>query len=254
MRKFLRHLAAAVAVSACFGTAQAGPTVIDFEGGLDTTFAPLAPFVTHGDALIQGDFLIGTVSTKANPFESADPNHPGDLVGLLIDGADVGSTCFSVLCPSNNSTRFLGMVNDGLPWLGRVDGGLFRLNSFDAGFIAAAGVPVPSVPLLLRVYAWDIDDNLYYEDVLLSGATNGQLAFKNYTLSNAFTSRQYVEVDFYGYACNTAGSCNRTSNIAQFALDNISVFAVPEPASLILAGLAIAGLGATRRRRQAVAA
>ena len=252
MRKFLRQLAATLAIGACFGTAQAGPAVIDFEAGLDTSFAPFAPFVTHGDALVQGNFFVGTASTKAGAIGSTGAQ-PGDLVGLLIDGSDVANTCFNLICPTNNGTNFLSLVNDGLPWLGRLDGGLFTISSFDAAFIAAGGATVPTFPLLLRVYAWDIDGNLYFEDVLPSGLNNGLLEFNSYTLSDAFASRHYVEVDFYGYACNSAGSCNRPSNAAQFAIDNIALYAIPEPASLALVGLTIAGLGAVRRRRMVAA-
>ena len=66
-------------------------------------------------------------------------------------------------------------------------------------------------------------------------------------MSNQFLSLALVEVDFYGYACNAAGACSRTQDIAQFALDNI-VVDLPEPATLALTGVAVAALAARRRR------
>lgn len=247
MRKFvLKSIGVALAAVACLGTAQAGviPAVLDFDTAVDTTYAPFAPFMTHSDALIQDDYFVGTVSTKNGA-------QPGDLVGLLVDGTDVASDCYGVACPTGNLTTFLGMVNDGLPYIGRLDGRGFRINSFDAGFIAAAGATVPPVAMLMRVVGFTEIGGAFFEDELLPGASGGLYSFSTYTLSAAFAAREYVEVDFYGYACNDAGSCNRSSNKAQFALDNIRVELVPEPAPIALVALGLVALGAMRRRQAA---
>jgi hypothetical protein len=49
-----------------------------------------------------------------------------------------------------------------------------------------------------------------------------------------------------GYACDAGGSCSRTSNLANFAIDNIET--VPEPTTFALLGLGLAGLAFARRR------
>ena len=244
MTSILRTLGLTLAAAAAIGTAHANPTVIDFEDGLDTSFAVFAPFMTNNDALVQGDYFVATSSTKGGAL-------PDDLVGLLVDGSDP-SICFNVVCPSNNPTHYLASVNDGVPWMGRLDGGTFHFVGFDSGFIAAAGITVPSTPLLLRVYGFTADNQVYFEDQLLTGPTGGLLEFSSFQMSNEFLSLRLVEVDFYGYACNTSGTCSRTLDIAQFALDNI-VVDLHEPASLALVGLGVAAM-ATRRRRTATAA
>lgn len=241
MKTTLRRLTAALALAAGLGVAQAGTTVIDFDSGLDTSYSLFPPLLVHNDTLIQGDYFIGTASTKAGAQD-------GDFVGALVDGSDVVNTCMGVVCPTNNSTQFLAMLDDGLPWLGRLDGGLFQLKSFDASFIAAAGVTVPPIAMLLRVYGFYADGSLTYEDVLIGGPTNGQFSFASFALSDRFANEWFAEIDFYGYACDARGSCSRTNNTAQFALDNIGLFNVPEPASLVLVMMALVGAGAVRRR------
>ena len=231
MMKSFRTLLAAITLSATAIAAQA--TVINFDAGLDTSNAPYAPFfMTHGDKLVQGEYVVGTYSTKVGA-------QPGDLVGALVDGSDLAGTCFSVVCPSNNSTQFLAMLNDGLPSLSRLDGGSFRISSFDAGFIAADGATVPNIAMLIRVIGFTGalgDIPIAQEDVLLFGPTNGVLSFSTFNLSSTFSGQDYTFVDFYGYACNSGGTCSRGLDIAQFGIDNITTATVPEPSSMALLG------------------
>jgi hypothetical protein len=252
MKKLIGRLALALSLATGVGAAHAAPTVIDFDGGLDDSLLWFPPFVTHGDFMVQGDYFVGTASTKSGAIESSSAS-PGDLVGALVEGTDVAATCLGIVCPTNNASRFLLMANDGLPWFGRLDGDVFQIKSLDASFVGAAGATIPSVAMILRVYGFFADSTYAYEDILLPGMSNGALGFRSYAFSDAFASNLFVEVDFYGYACDSAGSCNRSSNLAQFALDNVVLndasTAVPEPASLALVMLALAGAGTVRRRR-----
>ena len=240
MRKFLRLLAAALAFSGAVGTASA--QVMTFEN-LDTSGAPGAPFLGHTDYLIEGDYAVQTFSTVAGA-------QAGDLVGAVMDS----SSCFSVMCPTNNATSYLGSLNDGVPEFSRLDGQAFNLTQFDASFLGAEGVPIPGVSMLLRVIGVAADNSFLQEDILLPGPLNGSLSFSTYALSSAFASSAFVAVDFFGYACNAAGSCNRSVNLAQFAVDNVTFATpVPEPSTWALLCLGLIGIAVIRRRTTAKA-
>jgi len=246
MQKFLRLLAATSALLGATGTTLA--QVVTFDA-LDPSFSAYAqslPFLGHGDLLVEGDYAIGLVSTKAGSL-------PGDLVGAVLDGSDP-FTCFGVVCPGNNATNYLASLNDGLPYFYRLDGGLFNLNRFDASFIAADGVNVLQTAMLLRILGFTADGSVMQEDVFLPGPVSGDYNFSTYALSTAFSRTAFNEVDFYGYACTTPTTCTRAVNQAQYGLDNVSFSApVPEPETWAMLCLGLVGVGLARRRAAATA-
>jgi hypothetical protein len=239
--QFFRLLSALAVSAACALPAQA--TVLTFDNGLDTSLAPFAPLLTHESEMTQHGYWIDMFSTKAGRTNA-------DLVGALVDGTDVNNTCAGLVCPNNNSTRFLAALNDGLPDIGKLDGTAFYLKSFDASFIAAQGDLILPTSLALVVVGYDaVGDVVAQEDFFLPGPVAGAFRFGTYTAGTALANARIFELAFWGYACTTATTCTRTLDKAQFALDNITV--VPEPSSVALVGLALAGLFVARRQSQA---
>lgn len=243
MKHVFRRVAAVAAIALSAGAAQAA--LIDFEQPVNTPTAPFAPFLTHGDEFLQGSYYF-------DPFSNAANAQFGDLVGAIIDGRDL-AMCFGVLCPSNNPSTFLGALNDGAVAFGRTDGQSFTVNSFDASFIGASGATLPPVSGLLRLQGFTSTGATLSQTFQLAGPNSaGALGFANYHTSGSFASTQFATVYAFGFACNAGGTCNAfSSDRGQFALDNISVSAVPEPesAAMFLLGLLSVG-AAVRRRRQ----
>jgi hypothetical protein len=253
MKSFWTKAALAAAAIVCVGAAQAA--VVDFENvNTSGMFAP--PLFLDGDYATQGAFNFGIYDPHN---ASADPDLA--LVGALSNGGDSGS-CLDGVCPRGNTSNFLETVNDGIFFINH-GGAKLTLNSFDAAFLAPAGVSLSSGTAAYLAIEADRSNGTYAVGIFaLNGPSAGDTSFGSFLASNAqiiggsgtLTSGNVTSLFAYAYYCNpTTGSCNfGSSDRGQFALDNLSISAVPEPSSwlLLMAGLGALGV-ASRRRRSA---
>ena len=242
MKFLFRRLAVVAAFAISAGAAQA--TVIDFEQPVG---GPNAPLLLHGDQFLQGSYAFDMLSNAPGADSTA-------LVGAMINGSDL-SACFSVMCPTNNSTTFLGALNDGVVAFGRTDGLSFAINGFEASFLGGLGATLPPVSGLLRLQGFTSAGTSLSQTFQLAGPDkSGALGFGTFTTSGSFATTQFETVYAFGFACSVSGACNAfTTDRGQFALDNIDVTAaVPEPetAAMFLIGLMAMGATVRRRRRQ----
>ena len=174
--------------------------------------------------------------------------NPGDLVGAVIDGSDPGSCGGALACPVNNPGNYYAALNDGILFMGAASNSDFSIESFDASFIGT-GAPYGSVAGLLRVQGFMAAGGSLFQDYLLAAPDSAGFAFQHFTSTGAFAAGSFTEVAFFGFTCNTTGSCTAfNSNQGQFALDNITA-AVPEPSSALMLLLGLAGIGPISRRR-----
>jgi len=172
--------------------------------------------------------------------------NPGGLAGAIVDGSDLGSCSSPIVCPGNNNSKYFASVDDGFMVFGLKSGAPFKLGSMAASLVGA-GQTFANISAVLLVQGLDNDFNFVggaYQ-IPLYGPTNGAFSFANYNLSSI--TQTFTNVLLYAYTCDTTGSCSRGGGIANFAVDDIVT--VPEPVSIGLFGLGLAGLGAIRRRR-----
>lgn len=251
MKSFWTKAALGAAAIVCAGAAQA--MTIDFEN-VDTSAMLLPPVVLDGDSMTQTGFTFGIYDPhNATPF----PDNM--LVGSLAYGGDA-TTCLDGVCPRANPSNFLETVNDGV-FFANHGGDQLTLNSFRAAFLAPAGVQLSSGTAAYLAVEADRDDGSYAVGVFaLKGPSAGDTSFASYLAANAqiiggsgtLTSGDVTSLYAYAFYCNpSTGSCNfGTSDRGQFALDDVSITAVPEPSSwlLLAAGLGVLGVSARRRR------
>jgi len=253
MKSFWTKAALAVAAMLCMGSVHASiTTTIDFEH-VDTTGALAPPAMLDGDTMAQAGYT----------FYAYDPHNP--LLGVAPDFAPVGAlmsnaagNCLDGVCPAGNTSTFFGVVNDGIFGIGKNKLGL-TLNSFDAAFLAPAGLQLPSTTVAFLAVEADRADGSFGVGIFpLLGPSGGTTSFSSYLAANAqmidgtgtLTSGVVTDIFAYAYYCN-AGSCSfGTSNRGQFALDNMSITAVPEPSSWLLLAAGLGALGVASRRRR----
>ncbi|MDB5936304.1 MAG: exosortase [Massilia sp.] len=240
-RSAFRQLLCAAAVSAAaIVPVHAG--TINFEGYFGPT--------VHGDYIQTGGYDIGFYSLAAGAVFGED------LVGSFLNGADSQSCDVATTrCPVNNPSTYYANLNDGLiDVMSNTAASRFSINGFDASFIGGNATlsSYPAVSGLLRIQGFFANGTSLYETYDLAGPSTTGFNFAHYNTSAGFSSNAFVEAYVFGFACNSGGTCSAfSSDRGQFAIDNLSLNAVPEPASFALFGIGMIGMGAVARRRRA---
>ena len=255
MKSFWTKAALGAAAIICAGAAQAGTSVIDFES-VNTSGLIAPPLVLDGDYATQGAFTFGAY----DPHNSgADPDYA--IVGQLANGGDTLS-CLDGVCPRGNTSNYFDTLNDGIFFVSH-GGTKMTLNSFDAAFLPPSGVTLGSGTAAYLAIESDRSDGTFAVGIFsLAGPSAGNTSFASYLASNAtiiggsgtLTSGNVTNIFAYAYYCNPAtGSCSfGTSDRGQFAIDNLSISAVPEPSSWLLLVAGLGALGVASRRRRSV--
>lgn len=223
MKRIFSKTLAAAATLAC-STAFAGGGFITFDATAPSIF-------TNGDVTVDG---LGVITTLGN----------GGFDGQ-IDG--VGGCV--VVCPVGNATQFYSALNDGGLNVKLSGGGLSMLG-LDFGFVVPVPVIVAGSVGKLVVTGFDANGvgTMISQDFSAQDA-NGDFGFTHWDFASSFANTWFSSVNINACLYDANGDCvNPANNLAEFAVDNIAF--LPEPGSLALAGVSLAGLLAAGRRRK----
>jgi hypothetical protein len=244
----LHKLLGAALFAAAAAAAPAHAGVITFEDGYGPTGGMIDGDAEswNNEAYREAGYGIG--------FFSNVVGGEGSSVGMFMDGSDFTCDTSSMACPPNKTGTYYAALNDSYIDIRFEAGAGFMLKSFDASFVGGnpSLASYPNPPGLIRVLGIRADGVALSQDYWLNGPTASGFQLNHFDSAGDFANTVFVEALVYGYGCDNSGSCKAfQTDKGQFAIDNIAMSDVPEPATAAIVGLGLLGLGAARRRRKA---
>lgn len=212
----------------------------------------LAP-AARADLLIDFEGLTPNIYGPTETFAVGDYEFVIDMLGIGV--VDTAEAFFFGGAPTNATGQFLAILNGGAVGLYEADLDPFSLESFAFAFIspfAGAGFPGTAVGQI-TVAAIDVNNNPIlqsFEFPAADGDGNFSFATAGASLLDPGFGGMLLGVGFVACLYDDTGACITGDNLAQFAVDNIVISAtsVPEPGTLSLLLLALAGFVVARRR------
>jgi hypothetical protein len=200
-----------------------------------------------GDAFTEGRFTM-----RVNNSATAASDEFG-VVGALVDSNNAFA-CFVASCPTGNGSTYFAGLNDGVLNLSIAGAAGFRVNGLEYAFVApTGGLPNFSYGQLVLIGTTAAGGTISMASNFPGQNEAGSFTFDQFMIDPTFRNTTLTGLAISACMFDDTGACNAdrefTQNQAQFALDNLDLAVVPEPTSIALMLLGLAGLGTSARRR-----